>query len=280
MLNCGQFYENTTVQQIQLVIDYSTINQSNISTDINFYTIQHGSLDMVNTESELFDLVIPTVSAFPMPLGARLRGTTFLGARRVMKPSWKDVLGVGADFLTFNTYTHGNLIADRAAELAFPENVSTLLLSPAVDFTDFIIQEDYRQHTLIVGLASIGGLLTIIEGGFAMLFGMTLFQVLLGSKVISPFGALGIMMREKLRRALHEQYPALRRQMQEGGIATFLSDVAVDLRILDDDAPRDSNPPLVKYTGVWPATPGSPVYEFTTLYNPYDGEQTKMKSYQ
>ncbi|KDQ53297.1 hypothetical protein JAAARDRAFT_432060 [Jaapia argillacea MUCL 33604] len=88
---------------------------------------------------------------------------------------------------------------------------------------------------------------------------------LTGSKVISPFGALGVIMREKIRRALHEQYPALHDHVRAGGMATFLGDIAIDLSILEDDPRSDAHPPIHP-AAVTSVGSGSPEKESKSSY--------------
>ncbi|KDQ64092.1 hypothetical protein JAAARDRAFT_52085 [Jaapia argillacea MUCL 33604] len=266
VVNCSHTDDQMVAQHIRLIVDYSDLTQSNYSSDINFFTVQSSSF--ADTAEMFFNTVIPSISAFPMVKNAFIRATTCFGGRRVIRQSWKDVLGVGADYTEFSTYSHDNLIMDVPAMATYPDTASTLLLSPAVDFSNFEVQEDYRQHTTLAGLATVGGFFTIVDGTFAILFGITLFSVILGSKAISPFGALGLFMRQKLRRAIRDQYPALRGQIQEGGMATFLHDFAVDIDILDDDPDRDPRPSSGQYAGVVPLSPGSPGSpEFKNLYD-------------
>ncbi|KDQ59835.1 hypothetical protein JAAARDRAFT_77775 [Jaapia argillacea MUCL 33604] len=269
VLNCSQADPQMVTQYIQLVVDYSNVNQSSFRSDINFYTIQASSLSSDDSTYTFFRDMVPSMHAFPMVKGAHLRGTTVFGGRRLIKKSWKDVLGVGADYTDFSTYTHGNFITVAQ----FSGNVSTLLLSPAVDFTNFVIQEDYRQHTTLAGLASIGGVFTVADGIFAMLFGTPLFSLILGSKAISPFGVLGILIWRKLRSAIRQQYPALGVEIEQGGMATFLHDVAVELDILDDGPDQDGRPSEALYAKVSPRRSVSPTvpsqggYELNSLFD-------------
>ncbi|KDQ64258.1 hypothetical protein JAAARDRAFT_52234 [Jaapia argillacea MUCL 33604] len=250
LVNCSQPLLQAPAEFIQIVVDFSNIPEQSLWNNINFYTIQASAFPLPNSVRTFMDTVIQYLSTFPMVVGARLRGTTVLGSRRIIQKSWKDVIGVGAvsrflsrsniefifpqNYNNFNTYTHNNLIPDDSSQANYPGNVSTLLLTSAVDFSDFVTEEDYRQHTLISALASLGGFFTIIDGVFAMVFATTLSKVLFGSKMISPFGILGLILGEKLRRAMDDQYPLLRSQVREGGMATFLSDNVLDLSILED----------------------------------------------
>ncbi|KDQ60234.1 hypothetical protein JAAARDRAFT_46017 [Jaapia argillacea MUCL 33604] len=95
--------------------------------------------------------------------------------------------------------------------------------------------EEYRQYTILSSLGLLGGVFTVVETIFAMLFGMTLLALVFGTKTISPFGTLGLFAHKNLRNAILLQYPNLRDEIRQGGVATFLHDVALELKILDDE---------------------------------------------
>ncbi|KDQ52506.1 hypothetical protein JAAARDRAFT_477922 [Jaapia argillacea MUCL 33604] len=226
--------------------------------------------------------MIPSLSAFPMINNVHVRGMSYLGERQIIRPSWKDVIGVGANWISFSTYSHTQLVPDVAPIGGFRDHTSTVLLSPAIDFSNVITQMDYRQHSILAGLASVGGVFTVVDGIFAMLFGTTLFTLILGTKHISPFGSLGILVREKLRRAIQEQYPALQSELQGGGMATFLRDVSVDLRILADPLAGSAS----SYSEISPKQRESSLagdeLELDTLYDApgtYDTDKTLTPDY-
>lgn len=57
-----------------------------------------------------------------------------------------------------------------------------------------------------------------------------------GSKPISPLGAIGLIARKKLRAAIHKQYPRLRDEVENGGMASFIRDVALEVDVIEEDA--------------------------------------------
>lgn len=50
----------------------------------------------------------------------------------------------------------------------------------------------------------------------------------LGTRVISPFGLLGMLTRNRFRRLIDEQYPRLQEDIERGGMAAYISEVAID----------------------------------------------------
>ncbi|KZP15342.1 hypothetical protein FIBSPDRAFT_1048265 [Athelia psychrophila] len=81
-------------------------------------------------------------------------------------------------------------------------------------------------------LSGIGGVYAFIDGVFALIFGRTMLAILFGSKSISPFGLLGIVTRDRFRRLINEQYPRLQEDIERGGMAAYVSEVAVDPGLL------------------------------------------------
>ncbi|KZP07930.1 hypothetical protein FIBSPDRAFT_996584 [Athelia psychrophila] len=83
-------------------------------------------------------------------------------------------------------------------------------------------------------LSEIGGTLSFIDGLFALIFGRTIAAILFGSRIISPFGFLGIVARNRLKRLIHEQYPRMLEDIERGGMAAYISEVAIDTALMPD----------------------------------------------
>ncbi|KZP03719.1 hypothetical protein FIBSPDRAFT_1055116 [Athelia psychrophila] len=50
----------------------------------------------------------------------------------------------------------------------------------------------------------------------------------IGTRIISPFGLLGVIARNRFRRLIHEQYPYMQEDIDRGGMAAYVSEVAID----------------------------------------------------
>ena len=54
-----------------------------------------------------------------------------------------------------------------------------------------------------------------------------------GSKAISPFGIVGLFIRERLQKEIHEKYPMMQDDLRQRGMASFLRDVEIEVGLLD-----------------------------------------------
>ena len=71
-----------------------------------------------------------------------------------------------------------NLFPDPSS--TFSPNTSSVVFTGHLDSSNIVVLEDYRQHTFFSGLASVGGIFTIVDGVFAIIFGMGLMAILFG----------------------------------------------------------------------------------------------------
>ncbi|CAE6470403.1 unnamed protein product [Rhizoctonia solani] len=68
------------------------------------------------------------------------------------------------------------------------------------------VTEEYRITNMFDILASIGGLLALLQGLHILLFGRPLFWGLFGAKIIAPFGLMGSLATKGFRERLQERY--------------------------------------------------------------------------
>ncbi|KZP23091.1 hypothetical protein FIBSPDRAFT_930796 [Athelia psychrophila] len=80
----------------------------------------------------------------------------------------------------------------------------------------------------VKAISEIGGVYAFMDGAFAFMFGRTMLAILFGARAISPFGLLGIITRGRFRRLINEQYPYLQEDIERGGMAAYISEVAID----------------------------------------------------
>ncbi|KZP21782.1 hypothetical protein FIBSPDRAFT_1044052 [Athelia psychrophila] len=82
-------------------------------------------------------------------------------------------------------------------------------------------------------ISDVGGTFAFIEGLFALIFGRTIMAILFGSRAISPFGLLGIVTRNRFKKLIHEQFPRIQEDIERGGMAAYISEVAIDAALMD-----------------------------------------------
>ncbi|KZP25049.1 hypothetical protein FIBSPDRAFT_403044 [Athelia psychrophila] len=80
----------------------------------------------------------------------------------------------------------------------------------------------------VTAISAIGGIYSFIDVTFALFFGRTILAILFGTRIISPFGLLGVIARNRFRRLIHEQYPYMQEDIDRGGMAAYISEVAID----------------------------------------------------
>ena len=80
--------------------------------------------------------------------------------------------------LNSDSFLLDNLFPDTSS--TFSPNTSSVVFTGLLDSSYIAVVKDYRQHTLFSGLASVGGIFTIVDGIFAMIFGMGLMSILFG----------------------------------------------------------------------------------------------------
>ncbi|KZP14761.1 hypothetical protein FIBSPDRAFT_867881 [Athelia psychrophila] len=57
--------------------------------------------------------------------------------------------------------------------------------------------------------------------------------ILFGTRIVSPFGLLGMVTHNRFKRLIHEQYPRIREDIEHGGMAAYISEVAIDTALID-----------------------------------------------
>ena len=80
--------------------------------------------------------------------------------------------------LNSDSFLLDNLFPDTSS--TFSPNTSSVVFTSVLDSSNIAVLEDYRQHTFFSGLASVGGIFTIVDGIFSMIFGMGLISILFG----------------------------------------------------------------------------------------------------
>ncbi|KAG8967007.1 ATP-dependent rRNA helicase spb4 [Tulasnella sp. 425] len=112
-------------------------------------------------------------------------------------------------------------------------NISTVTFYQGYGFIGQHVLEQYREYDILSGLGSTGGLYTILDLAFGVLFGRPLMAIMVGSKYISPFGlAVALFGGPALRRKVKRRYPDIDSTdsvQRSFATADFLHDFVIDL---------------------------------------------------
>ncbi|KZP19008.1 hypothetical protein FIBSPDRAFT_893019 [Athelia psychrophila] len=82
-------------------------------------------------------------------------------------------------------------------------------------------------------LSNVGGTLSFIDGLFALILGRTIIAIIFGTRIVSPFGLLGMVTHNRFKRLIHEQFPRMQEDIDHGGMAAYISEVAIDAALID-----------------------------------------------
>ncbi|KAJ3540029.1 hypothetical protein NMY22_g4481 [Coprinellus aureogranulatus] len=125
---------------------------------------------------------------------------------------------------------------------------STLRFAPD-DFTqDFNIVQDYRDKTVLAGLASVGGLATTFSTFLVIFFGTSLMRSVIRSKPYSPFGLFHKIpdVKDSMIKKRDNYYWNLKKDLNgeklNPGVKAYLFDTLIDLDALDPQKEKEKDP--------------------------------------
>ncbi|KAJ3526799.1 hypothetical protein NMY22_g10025 [Coprinellus aureogranulatus] len=116
--------------------------------------------------------------------------------------------------------------------------LSTLRFAPDDYTQEFTVTEDYRERSMLAGLAAVGGLGSLLSTLLVFLLGTSLMTAVIRTKPYSPFGLLHYLptLRKKMVVKCKEDYPALVDDLQEQenkpGVLAYLLDTLIDFDAL------------------------------------------------
>ncbi|KAG9046512.1 hypothetical protein FS837_004262 [Tulasnella sp. UAMH 9824] len=143
-----------------------------------------------------------------------------------------DVFGIATDPFELKYHPIVSLQPVESTTITNP-NISTVTFYQGFGFIGHHVLEQYREYDVLSGLGATGGLYTILDLVFGILFGRPLMAIMVGSKYISPFGlAVAIFGGPALRRKMKRRYPDLdSTDSVQRSFATsdFLHDFVLDL---------------------------------------------------
>ncbi|KAG8921181.1 hypothetical protein FRC01_000378 [Tulasnella sp. 417] len=143
-----------------------------------------------------------------------------------------DVFGIATDPFELKYHPIVSLHPVESTTITNP-NISTVTFYQGFGFIGHHVLEQYREYDVLSGLGATGGLYTILDLVFGILFGRPLMAIMVGSKYISPFGlAVAIFGGPALRRKVKRRYPDLDSSdpvQRSFATSDFLHDFVLDL---------------------------------------------------
>jgi len=188
----------------------------------------------------------PNERAFVTPFslysnfGNLLRYRVEYSRYRKLKRSSRDVVGLPGIYQTVNLYT---IVPNPESGMGGTQYDMTAILYPGWGISPgglgFVVTEEFRTHTVLTLLASLGGLWTILSSLFLWFFGRSLLFPILGNKPISPFGLMGRLFLGKVMR--RERREGIQERIDEMGPNQIIRDFVVDLSPFDIPPDRPNN---------------------------------------
>lgn len=143
-----------------------------------------------------------------------------------------DVFGIATDPFELKYHPIVSLQPVESTTITNP-NISTVTFHQGFGFIGHHLLEQYREYDILSGLGATGGLYTILDLVFGILFGRPLMAIMVGSKYISPFGlAVAMFGGPALRRKMKRRYPDLNSTdsvQRSFATSDFLHDFVLDL---------------------------------------------------
>ncbi|KAJ7636234.1 hypothetical protein FB45DRAFT_1137715 [Roridomyces roridus] len=138
-------------------------------------------------------------------------------------------------------------LQQNASTTGLNSSASTLtLIQPNPGYIITWTQET-RNHSVLSGISSLGGFLSIISGVFTLIFGADILYFAFGRRQLSAFGMVHIFQKRKFVRRWNEDFPALHTEggqpgSETAGIVAFLRERLVDVgeNPHQDDASREA----------------------------------------
>lgn len=149
-------------------------------------------------------------------------------------------------------------------------DISTLRIASQIDPREWTVIQDYRNKSILGGIAAVGGLGSFLSVFFVIWFGGSLFGIIFrksfvselqhkkdmandscwlpeGTKPLTPFGIFHHLenQKDRLSTSTNEKYRSLRSDLQSlkesPGLLSFVFDALIDLDIVAEEPPSWEN---------------------------------------
>jgi len=178
-------------------------------------------------------------STFPYPLISRVHtlASVYLSLRRIYRTIHILSLGV---FPAYDNYFMARLDVigpDPFAVVPPNDNTASVRLFQHYDPSDWVIVQDHREYSIVGIFSSLGGIWTVVNGLFALLFGGSML-IVLGAKPVSVFGLAHRICKTTVATNLLKEFPRLKEETfptdtNLKGVSAFIKDYIVDFGMLD-----------------------------------------------
>ncbi|KIJ91264.1 hypothetical protein K443DRAFT_686171 [Laccaria amethystina LaAM-08-1] len=178
-------------------------------------------------------------NTWPIPLvpNAHLLGGVILTIREQFKRPGLASLGIFSSRNGFYSGAIPFLWSDPSFQVPRDNNTATLRLYLQDDYSDLHLSVEYREKSVLSGIAAVGGFWTVLNGLFATIFGTTLLFVLVGSKPLSTFGLIHKIPKFRPVRADERYRNLLSESQSDKGMLDYIHDHFVDLGPFEDNRP-------------------------------------------
>jgi hypothetical protein len=191
------FADGTSWPDLLITVNFTTLGIN--ATSIPNYLFGTVSI-VVGLQSDVWD-VIHNTSPIPLVPDAHLLGGVLTTIREEFKKPGLAALGltnpVCPSIPVFYSHPHYGtrrhqanqyftstipfLIPNPSLQVPRDNNTATLRLYIQDDFSDWRIFSQYREKSVLSGMAAVGGFWTVLNGIFATIFGTTLLWVFFGA---------------------------------------------------------------------------------------------------
>ncbi|KAF9044401.1 hypothetical protein BJ165DRAFT_1594963 [Panaeolus papilionaceus] len=184
------------------------------------------------------DYLTASTKPFPLPAGVNYLASVSLDLRKVLRHRVLSALGMFEATDAFWMPTVEHIVPDpltRQAASILPDsvNMSSFRLYVPYDPSEIRIVQESREKTILAGMSAVGGLWTLLAGGFGLFFGTKLIQIFLNNKALSIFSFVQQQGRGKIAEEYRKLYPRIQSDMsvdqEDRGVLALLADYMIDL---------------------------------------------------
>lgn len=194
------FQAMNSEDNVKMVVFDCPLGWPDVLITVNFTTLGINGTFPSNSASSAVSIVVGMYNdtggvirnTWPIPLvpDAHLFGGVIATIREQFRRPGLASLGIFSSTEGFYIGAVPFLSSDPSLQVPRHNNTATLRLYLQDDYSDWHVSVEYREKSVLSGLAAVGGFWTVLNGLFATIFGTTLLFVLFGSKPLSTFGLI------------------------------------------------------------------------------------------